>query len=423
MALFRDGMRGEELHSLYGAIWALAWPAFFAQGLRSIVMFIIRVIVSQMGEKAYNGVNIGLMVFMLIITLIAAVAVGTTALVAQTWGAGDRARAGRILQQSLLWGFLLSIFIAILGMPISRLLFHLIGADAETIELGSSFMVWLFAAVPFLAPGFFLAAGLRAAGDTRTPMIGAMVMGVVAIILSYGLILGKLGMPRLGTLGAALAIDGSFASFTLFLALLFVFNKNVIKLPLRGWQLNRKTGASIFKIGIPSAMEWILIQLGILLYVFVIYRYGNEAAAGYFTGVAILLFAQAPGHGFLMVIIGIFIYVVANSFVLSRIFGELSPISIGHARTFIILLTIVMPLMGVAFSMGGGFRGAGDTVPPLIASTVGVFGGRIIAAFALYAIFHPPVVVIWCSMFPDLILRILIMSLRLRSGKWKRTKI
>jgi putative MATE family efflux protein len=456
MRLLRDGMRGQELRLLYRAIWMLAWPAFFAQGIRSIVMFVMRVIVSNMGEKAYNSVNVGLMIFMVILTIIAAVAVGTTAMVAQCWGAGDKARAGRILQQSLLWGVLLSVTIAVVGMPLSRILFHLLGADEETIRLGANFMVWLFAAVPLMAPGFFLAAGLRAAGDTRTPMVGSLIMGILAVFLAYSLTLGRLGMPRLGTVGAALAIGGSFFSFTLFLGLLFAVNRTVLKLPLRGWKLNTKIGIAMFRIGLPSALEWILIQLGILVYVFIIYRYGEHPAAGYFTGMAIVVFAQAIGLGFqtalatlvgqsigarnftraesvfrhgalmsfaAMIGVGLIIYCVATPSFLSVLFGKLAPESIAHARTFIILLVFAMPLMGVSFGVAGGLRGAGDTVPPLIASTVGVYGGRILAAFALYALFHPPVVLIWCSMFPDLILRILVMALRLRSGKWKTAKV
>jgi putative MATE family efflux protein len=456
MSLLRDGTRGEELSLLYKAIWALAWPSFFAQGIRSLVLFIIRVIVSQMGEKAYNSVNIGLMVFMVVITVIAAVAVGTTAMVAQCWGAGDRERAGRVLQQSLLWGLLLSLVIVVAGMPTSRLLFHMLGADAETIKLGSGFMVWLFLALPLMAPGFFLAAGLRAAGDTRTPMIASILMGVIAVVLSYGLILGNLGMPRMGTLGAALSIGGSFFCFTLQLAILFALNRTIIKLPLRGWRLDLRIGLAIFKIGIPSALEWILIQLGILAYVFVIYRYGDEAAAGYFTGMAILVFAQTAGLGFqtasatlvgqavgarkferaesafrhtslmslfFMVAIGLFFYLGVRPSFLSILFGELSAESIEYARTFVVVLAFVVPLMGVSFSIAGGLRGAGDTVPPLIASTVGVYGGRILVAVGLYALFRSPVELIWCTMFPDLLLRILIMALRLKSGKWKTAKV
>ncbi|MBN1613101.1 MAG: MATE family efflux transporter [Deltaproteobacteria bacterium] len=456
MDLFRDPMGGPELRALYGSIWKLSWPVFLSEGIHSVVSMINRVIVSQLGEKAFNSVNVGLMVFLLIITVIAAVAVGTTALVAQSWGAGDRRKAGQVLQQSLLFGLLLTLVITLLGMPLSRITYYLLGADQETVTLGSQYLFWLFAALPLLAPGFFMAAALRGAGDTKTPMIVGIFMGLVSLLLSYGLILGRLGMPRLETLGAALAIDGSFTFYTLVMAILFLFNRNVLKLPVSGWRLDLRLGASIFKIGIPSALEWILIQFGILIYVFIIYRYGNAAAAGYFTGIAILAFAQTPAFGIqtattilvgqaigardfgraesafrhttflgfiLMAAIGGLIYFAFTPTTLSWLFGKLTAESIAFSRLYVVLLVFVLPLMGIALPMAGGLRGAGDTVPPLIASTVGVYGGRILLAMGAYHLFHPSVLVIWCSMFPDLILRIAIMALRLASGRWKRAKI
>ena len=456
MDLFRDPLGGPELRALYGTIWKLSWPVFLSEGIHSVVSMINRVIVSQLGEKAYNSVNVGLMVFLLIITVIAAVAVGTTALVAQSWGAGDRGKAGQVLQQSLLFGLFLTLAITLLGMPLSRATYYLLGADRETVMLGSQYLFWLFAALPLLAPGFFMAAALRGAGDTKTPMVVGIFMGLVSLLLSYGLILGRLGMPRLETLGAALAIDGSFTFYTLVMAILFLFNRNVLKLPASGWRLDFRLAASIFKIGIPSALEWILIQLGILIYVFIIYRYGNAAAAGYFTGIAILAFAQTPAFGIqtattilvgqaigaknfgraesafrhsmflgfvLMAAVGGLIYFVFTPVSLSWLFGKLTAESIAFSRTYVVLLVFVLPPMGIAFTMAGGLRGAGDTVPPLIASTVGVYGGRILLAMGAYHLFHPSVLVIWCSMFPDLILRIAIMAARLASGKWKRAKI
>ena len=456
MKLFRDTLDGPELKDLYRSIWYLSWPVFVAQGLRSVVLFISRAIVGQLGDQSFNSVNIGLMVFMIIITIIAAVAVGTTALVAQYWGAGDRRKAGQVLQQSVMWGFLITVVIAVAGMPLTRLMFHVLDADQKTITEGTEFIVWLFVALPLFAVGFFLAAGLRAAGDTRTPMWAGIVMSLLSVFFSYGLVLGKFGLPRMETRGAALSIDITFFSFTVFLGVLFLANKTVIKLPLRGWRLDIKTGLQIFKIGLPSATEWILIQLGILIYIFIIYRYGTEAAAGYFTGIALLNFAQAPAFGFqtaaatlvgqavgakevrraesafrhcallafgLMIIIGAGIFVVATPDVLSRVFGKLSTASIDYARTFAILLVFVMPLMGISFSTAGGLRGAGDTMAPLIASTIGVFLGRVLIAEIVYTLFHPPIFIIWFSMYPDLLMRIVIMAIRLKSGKWKRGKI
>jgi len=447
--------KGSDLGSLYSAIWKLAWPAFLGQGIRAVIMFMVRIIVSQLGDKAYNSVNIGMMVFFVIMTLIAAVAVGTTALVALSWGAGDRKRAGEVLQQSLLWGSLLCVFISLIGMPTSRFIYHALGSDAETIKMGTSYLRWLYAATPFLAPGFFLAAALGAAGDTRTPMIGGILMGLLGLGLSYGLILGKFGLPRLGILGAALALDISFFFFTVFLGYLFLTNRTIVKLPLRGWRLDVKTGLAIFRIGIPTALEWTLIQAGMLMYVKVINNYGTQAAAGYFTGVAVFMFAQTPAMGFqvaastlvgqsvgarrfdraasafrhcasmsfgFMALMGLTLYALMNPTTLGHLFHELSPEAIQYAGSYIKLLIWSMPLMGVAFSLGGGLRGAGDTIPPLTASLLGMYGGRILAAFGLYALLHPPVVVIWCSMFPDFILRISVLMARLNSGKWKEGK-
>jgi putative MATE family efflux protein len=456
MILFQDGTKGPALRVLYRAIWKLAWPVFLSETIAAAVTLINRIVVSRLGEKAYNSVNVGLMVFLVIITVIASVAVGTTALVAQHWGAGEREKAGRVLQQSLIFGLLLSLAIALVGMPLSFGIYRLLGVDAETVRAGSRFLLSLFLSLPLLAPGFFMAAALRGAGDTKTPMLVGFVMGAVSLILSYGLILGELGMPRLEILGAALAIGGSFSVYTAILAVLFILKKTVFTIPGTGWRPDFRIAATIFRIGMPAAAEWTLIQIGILVYVFLIYRYGEAAAAGYFTGITILTIAQAPifglqgatttlvgqavgardfagaesafRHSVLLgfiatAAIGLLLYVVATPPFLALLFRELTSESIAYTRIYVILLVFVLPLMGIAFPIAGGLRGAGETVPPLIASSVGVYGGRIIFAMVGYYLFHPPVIVIWCSMFPDLIIRIVIMTAALAGGRWKRSKV
>jgi Na+-driven multidrug efflux pump len=75
------------------------------------------------------------------------------------------------------------------------------------------------------------------------------------------------------------------------------------------------------------------------------------------------------------------------------------------------------------FSIAGGLRGAGDTIWPLISSSIGIYGGRLFFALVVYHLFHPPVYLIWCSMFPDLIIRIVLIMVRLRGGKWKTGRV
>jgi putative MATE family efflux protein len=456
MALFQDGMRGHERNALHWEIWRLAWPVCVGQGLNAVVSFISRLVIAQLGDKAFYVVSLGTQVFFLVVIVIAAIGVGTTALVAQSWGAGDKKMAGRVMQQSLIFGFVLCLGIVAVGIPVSRLLYQLMGTDEESVRMGTNFLFILILSIPFLAPGFFLGSALRGAGDTKTPMIVGIFMSGISLFLAYGLILGKFGMPRLGVTGAALATAGAFFVQTLILFIVVALNLTLIKLPLKGWRPDWKLGKSIFMIGVPSAAEWFLIMFGLLVYIKVVSYYGEAAAAGYFAAFAILGFAQTPAFGLqtaaatlvgqnvgaknieraesvfrhcallgfaLMAVIGIMLGLVNTPSLLAVLFDKLTPESIEYAETYIWLLALVMPLMGLVFSMSGGLRGAGDTKSPLISSIIGMYGGRLLCAFVLYYLLEPPIIVIYCTMFPDLVLRVLIMAVRLRSGKWKRGRV
>ena len=456
MKLFFSGIRQADKKRLDRDILFLAIPVFINQGINSMVALIGRIIMGKLGDQAYNSISIGMMVFTLVITIIGAIGVGTTTLVAQNWGIGNRERANEILQQSLFAGFFISILLVIIGLASRRVLFTLLGADPVTAQVGSEYLFWLYLGLPFVIPGFFLASALRGAGDTRTPMQAGVVMSVLSLAASYALILGKFGFPRLQWVGAALAVNISFFAFTCILAVLILANRTVLRLPAKGWRLDRQTFFSIFRIGLPSATEWILIQLGMLLYISVVTYYGKEALAGYFTGLAILGLAQSVNMGFqtasttlvgqcvgaknfpeaehvfrrtaflgffTMVAFGAIFIICAAPPVLSFLFNKLDPRSLEYTRFYIYLLAVAMPLMGVSFSIAGGLRGAGNTILPLIASSVGVYGGRILFAMLIYHLFHPPVYIVWCSMFPDLMIRTTIMAIGLKSGKWKTVDI
>lgn len=456
MSFFRDNMEKSELALLYRDIWRLAMPVMIGQAINAFIGFFQKIVLAELGDKAFNSVNVGMMLFFIIITVVAAIGVGTTSLVAQNWGIGKKQEAGEVLQQSLIYGFFLSLDITIIGLAFHQVIFQLIGTDPETAQMGEKFLFWLLLGVPFLCPGFFLGSALRGAGDTRTPMVVGVIVGILSLFLSYGLILGKMGMPRMEVMGAALAVDISFGIATLILAGLVFTNRTVLKVPLKGWRPNNDLGRKIFKIGVPSAVEMVLIHLGILIYVSIITGYGDAALAGFFAGLTMLNLAMTASFSFQiagatlvgqavgaknferaesifrktamlsfvsMGAIGILITFGATPGLLSWMFGKLNPESVEYTRTYIILLVYLMPLMGISSSVGGGLRGAGDTVWPLIGAVIGVYGGRILFALCVYHVFHPPVEIIWCSMFPDLILRNIVMMVRLKSGKWKKSRV
>jgi len=453
MRLFKDRLSAPEVHSLYREILHLGWPVFVGQLLVAGIAFLCRMIVADLQDTAYNAINLAMMFFVVIVTVVTAMGVGTTSLVAQRWGAGDREAAGRIVQQSIAFGLLASVLLALVAVPAGLLYFRLMGVDAQTAGIGTNFLFWLLPALPLASPGIFLAMGLVGSGNTKTPMIAAGVTGIVCLVLAYGLVLGKLGLPRLGTVGAAVAIVISAPVLSAFLLFLVVRKRTALRPQLSGWKLNRRTGLEIFKIGLPTALDRIFIQLGFMIFIRIINQYGGAATAGVFTGFAVFTLARTPllglqtacmtlvgqkkGAGNLekaesvfrhcaflglggMTLLGVAAYLLATPALMSTFFPKLSADSIAHARTFIGMMVLTMPAMGVTFPVAGGLRGAGHAVPPLYASLAGVWGSRVLLAYAVYALFHPPFFVILFCMPVDHLLRIVILSFPLKWGGWKK---
>jgi putative MATE family efflux protein len=452
MRLFSDPLTGPEVRSLYARIFRLAWPVFFGQLMVAGIAFLCRMIVADLQDQAYNGINLALMFFLVVFTVVTAMGVGTTSLVAQRWGAGDREQAGRILQQSIAFGLLGSLLLAGISVPAGFLFFRLMGVDAQTASVGTTFLIWLAPALPLAAPGIFVAMGLVGSGDTKTPMIAAGVTGVSCLVLAYGLVLGKLGLPRLEAVGAAVAIGASALVLSLFL-LLFARRRTALKPPLRGWRPDWRIFFEVLKIGLPTALDRIVIQLGFLVFIRVINEYGDAATAGFFTGFAVFTLARTPLLGLQtagmtlvgqekgagrqeraesvfrhcallgfcgMILLAAAAYLVATPAVLSVFFPKLSAGSIGCARMFIAVMLLTLPLMGVTFVVSGGLRGAGHALPPLCASLAGVWGGRVLLAYALYALLDPPFFVILLCGPADHLLRILVLFFPLRRGGWKK---
>jgi putative MATE family efflux protein len=452
MRLFKDPVRAPEIRSLYGEILRLAWPVFVGNSYIAVIAFLCRVIVSDLQEQAYNAINIGLMFFVLITTVLMTMGVGTISQVAQRWGAGEKQKAEKVMRQSIAFGFLVSILMVLVSIPAAFLFFRFMGVDAETEKIGGQFVFWILLVIPLVSPGIFLASALVGAGDTKTPMLAGGLMGLCCLLLAYGLILGKLGLPRLETLGASLCIAISLLVFTAFISVMVLLGKTRLKLARGGWKLDWKIGIEIFRIGIPAAIERILIQLGILIFLRVLNLYGDSVTAGFFTGFAVFTLARAPllglqtaattlvgqkkgsgrldlaesvfrhcallGFG-LMAVLGAVIYFVATPSVFSVFFSELGAETIAHARTYTVILIFTLPLIGVAFVFAGGLRGSGHAGSPLIASIIGVFAGRLLLAYLLYWLLHPPVYIVMGVMLIDFSLRIISMSFPLRSGKWK----
>jgi MATE family, multidrug efflux pump len=428
-------------------IWQLAWPAITSNLLFSLVGFIDTKIVGSLGAPAVAAVSTGNRIFFILQALLMAVTAGTTALVARSWGAGNRGEAERVAKASLGLCAAISLALTIPAFTLSHPLASVFRLDPHTIDLASDFIRWLAPFQIAFAVHFALGSALRAAGDTRTPLWVGALTNVVNVGLCYAFVYGRLGLPRLGVAGAAIASGIAFAVGALVFVLLWWRGALVLRVGPPGvWERDRV--GRILDIGYPAAVEQLIFQTGFLGFLWIVSLYGTAPYAAYGIGVTILAFSFLVGFGFQIAsstLVGQYLgagdpdgaarggwRALRGALVAQTTFGlaiiaaaePLARFMIDDAEVvrltvvFIYILGSVQPLMAIEAALGGALRGAGDTRYPLFAVFSGLIGARVtLASFFAWRGF--PVEWIFAALIADYVVKAILLTRRFRDGRWK----
>jgi putative MATE family efflux protein len=432
-------------------ILQLAWPAVVGNLLYSTVAMVDIKIVGSLGASAVAAVTTGNRIFFVFQAVIMATSVGTTALVARAWGAGDRDEAERITKVSVLVGAAVGLLLSVPGVLFSDVLASTFRLEAETVAQASEFIYYLSFFNGSFAIAMILGAAVRAAGDTLTPLWLGAITNVVNVILVYALVYGRFGAPELGVKGAALATG---LAFTLAALLSIVFW-------LKGWFLVGYTRArsfsshrirQLFRIGYPSGIEQGAIQLGFILFLWIVSFYGTSPYAAYGIGVQILSFSFVVGFGFsiaasthvgqqlgaadpagatrsgwralwlsvgIMVVLGSLIILFAEP--IARFMIDDDEV-VRLTVIFIYILGAMQPLMAVEFTLGGALRGAGDTRFPLLTTITGLLlvRGSVAGVFLWMGL---AVEWVFAALIVDYIVKATMLVSRFRRGRWQTIEL
>jgi putative MATE family efflux protein len=435
-----EGMRAE--------VWSLAWPVILSFALDSILGLAAMLMVGRLGAEAVGAVGLATQILGAVRAGIAAVGTGTIALVARYIGANDRDNAEEVLKQSVVWGVIVSTAIAIPVIVFAHPLMSLFQVRGPMEDMASRYLQIVMISEPFTGVFLQCASGLRGAGDTRTPLWIGGIVDVIAIVLNYVLIFGKLGFPNLGVDGSAIA---TLIAYTLGGVIFFwVLSFDGMVLNFRWTRLwpHVDLGERIMRIGYPAAIEQLVIQFGFVAYVAFIASYGTKEVAAYFIGVRILALSFLPGFGFsnaaatlvgqglgardpayarkagwestgmailLMSVMGALIFVFARQ--IAGVFID-DPEVIKYTVVFMQALGAAQPLMAVDWTLTGGLRGAGDSQFPLFASLAGFYGLRLFLTIMVWYL-HGPISLIWWSILADYIVRAGLKTARFYHGKWE----
>ncbi len=409
--------------------------------------------VGRLGADAVAAVGVGAQILGSVSIVTTAVATGTMALVARHVGAGEAGLARRVTGQSIVAAFAAAAVAIVPVLVWTASVIRLFGVVPAVVERSVPFTRILVLSIPSGAVLFTIGSALRATGDTRTPLAIGLVMNVVNVVLNYVLIFGALGIPALGIRGSALA---STTAFTLGAAigLAIVWSGRARISVARGdLRPDRRILGRLARIGIPSGVEQLAMQIGFLLYLVFASAYGTPAVASYFIGVRILALSFLPGLGFaaaaatlvgqnlgagsprraeeagraatwmavrLMTAAGVLFLAFATP--IARLFVDDAAV-VADTRWFIYMLGLCQPLMAVDYTFGGILRGAGDTRFPLLTLFAGLYGFRLAFAWVVTHGLGLSLPWLWSAMIGDYAVRSTMKAWRYRSRAWQRVRV
>ncbi|MEW6105981.1 MAG: MATE family efflux transporter [Bacillota bacterium] len=429
----------------------LAGPALVEMLLVTFVGMADMIMVGRIGPAAIAAVGLTNQPVFFATAVFMALNVGTTAVIARAIGAGERPVANNALRQSFVLTTIMGIGVSVLGLVLARDVMVLMGAEEDVIPLGVAYMKIVAAGAIFMLLTMSVAAALRGAGDTKTPMKVNTFCNILNVIGNYLLIYGKLGFPRMGVAGAALST--SISRVIAFVLIMRAVTGGRFILHLTGpvrfdFPLIRR----IVNIGIPAAIEQLILRGGQLAYLRIVAGFGTAVVASHQIAMNILSLSFMPGQAFAvaattlvgqglgarrpdlaekgaletrrigMMVSGFmaFIFILFGRYIAMLYSND--PTVVAKTAVVLRIIGLVQPAQSTQFILAGGLRGAGDTKWPLYSTAIGIWGFRVALGYVLAVVLDMELVGAWVAMAVDQIVRSAIIMFRFRSGKWKLAK-
>ncbi|MDE0043872.1 MAG: MATE family efflux transporter, partial [Candidatus Poribacteria bacterium] len=201
--------KGKSARLLKGSVGKTLVSLAIPMGLGLAAIFLFNIVdtfyVGQLGAKPLAAMGFTFPVTYIVMSVAMGFSVGASSTISRAIGEGQQDKVRRLTTDVVVLSVLIVTLFAMIGLTSLRRIFTLMGADAETLELISDYMIPWFLGVGLLGIPIVSNGAIRATGDTKSPAIIMAIAGLVNIVLDPFLIFGIGPFPRLELRGAALA--------------------------------------------------------------------------------------------------------------------------------------------------------------------------------------------------------------------------
>lgn len=353
----------------------------------------------------------------LIVNLFVGLSVGTGVTVAQGLGAGDSNKVHRAVHTAIPTALVGGIVLTFVGVLLSETFLHWMGTPDDVLPLSALYMKIYFAGIIFMMIYNFCAAILRAAGDTKSPLIFLTIAGVINV----GLNVLFVTVIDLNVAGVALATTISQGVSATLVIVALIRRNDACQLHISQLKIYKNELLQILKVGLPAGIQGSLFSASNVIIQSSINSFGSAVMSGNaaalniegFMYIVLNAFHQSAlnftgqniGAGkykrakkvFIMCLACVLVIGLALSLCLYFLGPKLLSIYITDSAEAITwgmvrMSCLFLPycLLGLMDVSGGALRGMGVSFVPMVISVVGVCGFRIAWIYTIFRIpeFH-----------------------------------
>ena len=366
------------------------------------------------GSKAVAAVGATGAITNLIVNLFIGLSIGSGVTMAHALGGRNREAAHRTVHTTLPIALISGVVLTAVGIAFSETFLRLMGTPDDVLPLSAKYMRIYFGGITFTMVYNFCASILRAAGDTKSPLIFLTLAGVINVGLNV-IFVTRLGMDVDGVAWATV-ISQAVAATMVVAAMLRRTDES--RLELKKLRIYKAQLLKIIRIGLPAGLQSSMFSISNVIIQSSVNSFGSVVMSGNAAAGNIEGFVYASMNAFhqtavnftgqnmgarrydrirkilwwclgSVTVVGLVLGLTAYGFgpKLLSIYITDSPEAIQYGMLRLAYMCIPYFLCGTMDVSSGALRGLGSSFAPMVISVLGVCGMRI---GWIYTVFQIP---------------------------------
>ena len=406
------------------------------------------------GQTAVAAVTIFSNISWVFFSFNSLVGAGSVAIISRRYGEKNFDSTETAIKETFLLKFSIGVILGLAGFFLTDKLMYIGGARGETLDLGIQYGRVIFLGMGFSYASYSVYTAMRGIANPNLAMGIMIASNVLNLILDPLLIMGYLGFPKMGIIGAAVATVISYVvAFSSGLICLFSGITNV-QLHLRSRvKMSLRSMRQIIGIGVPSWIGEMSLSVSRFVVMPMIAIFGDSVVAAYGVGMQIsnignaimvgigLGLASLIGHNLgggkkeralrtanqaILISLGITISLGIIVFFLSKPIMSLyfsSPETVANGVALLRILVVAFPFMGAYIMLHEIYAGVGLNTPGMILNVGNAWILEIPAIFILTRIFHFDQIAVWWVVAGASAISMLLFYWYYRRGQWLHVKV